>query len=672
MFGLGRRSLAVFALASALAPSEEVLAEEGGAEDKTLAPYFFVEGGDPAIDRLPLEATRVEVAISGVIADVQVTQIYQNDGGRPINARYVFPASTRAAVSGLRMALRDQVIEAQIQERKRAQKTFESAKREGKTASLLEQQRPNVFTMSLANVLAGDRVEVTLHYSELLVPSEGRYQFVFPTVVGPRYANASANAETDAFAATPYLHAGAPPPARVEIRGTVAAGLPIREIGSGTHALRGSFSPRGAYAFELDGDEAERAGNRDFVLGYRLTGDAIQSGLSLFDAGDEKFFLLLVEPPARVTPAEMPPRELVFIVDVSGSMSGFPLDTAKGLIRQLAATLRPIDKFNVVLFAGTSRVLASKSLPATPQNVWDALRCIDQEGGGGGTEMLDALKAALALSAEPGLSRSFLVITDGYVSADDATIGFVADHLNDANAFAFGIGSSVNRHLIEGLARAGQGEAFVVTREDDAAETATRFAEYVSAPVLTDVHVRADGFDAYALEPRAIPDVLAARPVVVVGKWRGAPTGALIVTGVSGRGAFAKRFDVAEAAQPMPENRALPILWARSRIAALSGHGLATAGDDARGEILGLGLKYSLLTQFTSFVAVSKLVRNTREPATDVKQPLPMPASVSDAAVGVGAEPELAWVALPFVGAFFARRAWRARRAAHERIASAA
>lgn len=678
MFGRGRALLVLLsALGSLFLSTVIALAEEAAREDKSLSPYFFVEGGDPSVDRFPLESTHVEVAVSGVIADVTVTQAYKNDGLRPINARYVFPASTRAAVNGLQMRLRDQLIEAQIQERKRAQQTFETAKSEGKTATLLEQERPNVFSMSVANIMPGERIEVTLRYTELLVPTEGKYEFVFPTVVGPRYAsraagealgNAASEAHADDWAASPTLHAGVASPAKFSLSGAISAGLPLREVASPSHALGGGYASPSLYRFELSPDESAGA-NRDFVLAYRLAGDAVQSGLSLFDAGDEKFFLLMVEPPARVTAAAMPPRELVFIVDVSGSMMGFPLDTAKQLLRKLTATMRPVDKFNVLLFSGGSRVFAPESLAATPWNVSAALSMIDQDYGGGATELLPALGHALSLSPEPGLARTFVVITDGYVSADDAALKFVAAHLGEANVFAFGIGNGVNRHLIEGLARAGQGEPFVVTGPDEAEESALRFAAYVGEPVLTDVRVRAEGFDAYALEPGGIPDVLAARPVVVTGKWRGEARGELVVTGVTGRGVFSQRFDLASAPL-LPENRALPYLWARSRIATLSDYGLGEPSEDARGEILALGLRYSLLTPFTSFVAVSKLVTNTREPATDVRQPLPLPAGVSDAAVGgavgVGAEPELSVVMC--VLAAIAAVSWgvraRARRAA--------
>jgi Ca-activated chloride channel family protein len=305
-------------------------------------------------------------------------------------------------------------------------------------------------------------------------------------------------------------------------------------------------------------------------------------------------------------------------------------------------TLRSSDSFNVLLFSGGSRLLAPESLPATLENVAAALTLIDGQDGGGGTELLPALDRALALSPRPGLARSFLIVTDGYVQADRDAIEFVTRHLGEANVFAFGIGSSVNRQLIEGLAAAGHGEPFVVGEAGEAEQAAERFAAYVRWPVLTDVRVEFGEFEAYAVEPQAIPDVLASRPVVVYGKWRGEARGTLYVRGAAGGGVFSQRFDVASA-PPRPENEALAQLWARKRIAALSDHGLAEPGEAARGEILALGLGHRLLTRYTSFVAVSHVVRNPNEPAGDVTQPLPLPQGVSASAVGfaVAPEPEL-------------------------------
>ncbi|HEY3494671.1 MAG TPA: VIT domain-containing protein [Polyangiaceae bacterium] len=628
--------------------------------EKTLSPYFAVENADPAVDRLPLASTRVEVAVADVVAEVSVTQVYENRGTRPINAKYVFPASTRAAVHGMRMTVKNQVIEAKIHEREQAKKIFEQAKQSGKSATLLEEQRPNVFTMNVANVMPGDRIEVALRYTELLVPSEGVYEFTFPTVVGPRYSNQNAAEApaTDRFVASPYLKQGQAPPSTLEISGTLASGIPLAAVESPSHALTKSFDNASLARFSLPAAEA-RGGDRDFVLRYRLAGNAVQSGLSLFERGNEKFFLLQVQPPERVSDAEIPPREYVFIVDVSGSMSGFPLDTTKLLMKDLFSGLRPSDQFNVLLFSGGSRVLAPKSLPATKENVARALRALSEEQGGGATELLPALEHALQLSPAPGRSRSFVIVTDGYVDADRRALEFVRNHLGEANAFSFGIGSSVNRYLIEGLARAGSGEPFIVTKPEEAKATAARLREYVRAPVLTNVRVAYEGFDAYDVEPRAVPDVLAERPVVVFGKYRGAPAGAITLTGVGGKGPYTQRFEVARST-PRPENAALPYLWARTRIATLGDFAFGEPDDALRKQIVGLGLSYNLLTQYTSFVAVAHTIRNPGAPATDVDQPLPLPAGVSNSAVGEpftsADEPELALLAalLALFGAFAA------------------
>lgn len=633
--------------------------------EKTLSPYFVVEGADPGVEALPLESTKVDVQVTGVIAEVTVTQAYKNAGKKPINAQYVFPASTRAAVHGMRMLVRDQVIEAVIKEKQQAAKTFEAAKKEGKSASLLEQQRPNVFTMKVANVMPGDHLEVSLRYSELLVPTSGVYELDYPTVVGPRYSNepvASAKAQ-DKFIASGYTRAGVPPSYTFELSGTLATPIPVQSLESPSHSILTTADNPSLRHFALAASESA-GGNRDFILRYRLAGDAIQSGLSLFDAGGEKFFLLQVEPPKRVPTELIPPREYVFIVDVSGSMSGFPLETAKKLLRELIGGLRPTDTFNVELFSGATALLAEHSLPATPPNIALATRFIDEQKGGGGTELLPALEQAFSLSKSDGLSRSFLVVTDGYIGQDRGAIDLVRSKLSDANVFAFGIGSSVNRFLIEGVAKAGAGEPFIVTDPGQAASTAERLRDYVKSPVLTDVNVAYEGFDAYDVEPKSFPDVLAERPVVIQGKYRGDAKGFVNLTGLTGRGGFAQRFDVSQV-KPRPEQRALSFLWARSRIATLGDFGFAEPSALAKNEITALGLRYNLLTDYTSFVAVAKKVVNPGGVAENVDQPLPLPAGVSNSAIGPdgdGAdEPEL-WLLAALVGLVLALRAVLPRR----------
>jgi Ca-activated chloride channel family protein len=437
----------------------------------------------------------------------------------------------------------------------------------------------------------------------------------------------------------------------------------VQNVESPSHAISVSSDNPSVRRFQLSPSE-RGGGNRDFILRYRLAGDAIQSGLTLFDGGNEKFFLLQVEPPKRVPSELIPPREYVFIVDVSGSMGGFPLETAKKLLRELIGGLRTSDKFNVLLFSGASELLAERSLPATPANIALAARFIDDQHGGGGTELLPALERALALSKSDGISRSFLVVTDGYIGQDKAAIDLVRSKLSEANVFAFGIGSSVNRYLIEGVAKAGQGEPFVVTEPGEANAVATRLREYVRAPVLTDTKVSYEGFAAYDVEPKAIPDALAERPIVIQGKYRGDARGFVTLSGISGQGPYSQRFDVGQLVS-RPEQRALSFLWARSRIASLSDFGFGEPSAQAKSEITALGLRYNLLTEYTSFVAVAKKVINPGGAAQNVDQPLPMPDGVSNSAVGPSAdgadEPEL-WILVLAGALLVAVRAAQRRR----------
>jgi Ca-activated chloride channel family protein len=612
-----------------------------------LSPYFFVEGGDTAIDRLPLTDTRVAVAIAGVIAAVTVRQVYENRGTRPIHARYVFPASTRAAVYGMTMTVGDVRTVAMIEERERATREFDAAKREGKNASLLEQSRPNVFTMKLANVLPGDTIVVELEYTELLVPTDGVYEFDYQTVVGPRYSEKRDNgsAAEDRFVKAPYTRQDEAPRSEFHLAGVLTTAVPVQELDSPSHQLDVRASGLRA---ELTLADSERlSGNRDLILRYRLAGEEIASGLLLHQGRDENFFLLVAEPPQVVASNEVPPREYVFVLDVSGSMNGFPLNTAKALMADLAAGLRPSDTFNIVVFADGSETFAPVSVRATPANVARALQFVGRKNGGGGTELRSALERAVNLPRQGDVARSIVLVTDGYIEAEADVFDYIRTHLGDTSVFAFGIGSSVNRHLIEGVARAGLGEPFIVTEPGESAEAATRLRRYIESPVLTGIDVRFAGFDAYDVEPGTVGDLFASRPVVVFGKWRGEATGSVEISGRTGRGAYQRSIPVSSASEDA-NHAALRHLWARTRIAELSDFGPRNPSEEVKAEILSLGLTYGLLTRYTSFVAVQEIVRRTTDGADQVEQPLPLPADVSDLAVGVtsGAEPDVVWLAV--------------------------
>ena len=604
--------------------------------NKTLSPYFFVKSDDPSVDQLPLKSTSSDVKVLGVIADVIVRQVYKNEGKMPLEAIYIFPASTRAAVYGMKMTIGKRIILARIEERKEARRQYEEAKQQGKSASLLEQQRPNVFQMNVANILPEDIIEVELKYTELLTPTGGIYEFVYPTVVGPRYSNQPAVTArpSQMWVENPYLHQGQAPTYTFHMTADLAAGLPIQNVACTSHKVNIHYDGPSRASIKLDPSD-KNGGNRDFILKYQLAGGQVQSGVLLFEGEKESFFLLMLQPPRRVSVGQIPPREYIFIVDVSGSMYGFPLDVSKKLLKDLIGNLRPTDRFNVLLFSGGSSLMSEQSLPATSENIHHAINLIERQRGGGGTELLPALKRALSLPRSEGDSRSVVIVTDGYIMVEEETFDLIRKNLGDANMFTFGIGSSVNRHLLEGMARVGMGEPFVIGKPEETREKATEFRKMIESPVLTKIRVDFGKFNVYDVEPLSTPDVFAERPVILFGKWRGNPVGEITLNGITSSGPYVNKIYMRKE-KPLESNSALQYLWARHRITLLSDYNSLRQDAGRMKEVTQLGLTYNLLTACTSFVAIDTEVRLVNGQSVTVRQPLPLPEGVSDNAVGRG------------------------------------
>ena len=653
---------------TALAPG---FAQEAEPRSRTESPYFHVSDGDPAVDRLPLKSTRVEVRISGVIADVVVTQHYRNEGQGTIHASYVFPGSSRAAVYGMQVHVGDRIVQAQIREREQARAGYAEARRAGKTAALLEQHRPNVFQMRVANILPRDDVKVELRYTELLVPQEGSYQFVFPTVVGPRYNAPAAGQPRNDWAAQPYLPEGTASASDFDLLVEIASPIGLKDVRSPSHPVEVSLRDALHATVELKRN-GRPANNRDYILDFRLGGDRIEAGVLLHRGADENFFLAMVEPPRQLGKAQIVPREYIFVVDISGSMHGFPLGTARVLLRELIGGLRPSDTFNVLLFAGSSSFLAPQSVPATPANIEQAIRTINEMRAGGGTELVPALRRVYGEAKAADISRTVVLVTDGYVTVESDAFALVRKHLSEANLFAFGIGTAVNRHLIEGLARAGMSEPFVVTQPSQARAEAERFRRMIESPVLTSVRASFRGLDVYDVEPAQLPDVLGERPVIVFGKWRGTPQGEVAIEGMAAAGPYRSTLPVGSRVSEHTE--ALRSLWARHRVQTLSDQEALDGRPSLKEAITELGLRYNLLTQYTSFLAVDQVVRTTPGfEAPEVKQPLPLPQGVSNMAVGAAVpgtpEPET-WGAVALLISMLAMLRRRAQRQRNHRFTS--
>lgn len=610
--------------------------DEAEETDKLLAPYFVIQNPDSATDRFPLKDTTVTTNINGVIAETYVTQTYANEGENPINASYVFPASSNVTVHGMKMEIGNNVVTAQIKEKEEAKQEFKEAKSEGKNASLLEQQRPNVFNMDVANIMPGDTARIELHYTELINPTDGIYEFIFPTVVGPRFASPSesGSSDADAWVETPYLPEGETPPGTYNITVNLSTGVPITELSCKSHEINVAKSSDSAARVTL-ANPSDYAGNRDFILKYKLTGEEVQSGLVLTKGETENYFMLSIQPPERFETDDIPPREYIFVLDVSGSMNGYPLDTAKVLIQDLVSNLRETDKFNLIFFSGASFQMSPESVPATEKNIKEAVRLIDKQEGYGGTSLAPALQDALAIPRDENIARSIVVISDGYISGEQNIFDIINENMDKSSFFSFGIGSSVNDYLIGGIAKAGLGESFIVTDSADAADTAERFRTYIQTPLMTDIKVAFDGFETYDVEPAVPSTLFAARPIVLFGKWKGEPSGTIRITGKTGNQDYAKELSVAEI-KKVEENNAVSYLWARMRLERLMDYGYSKDDPSVKDEVTKIGLDYSIMTPYTSFIAVIDEIRNPEADAADVDQALPLPLQVSNLAVGGG------------------------------------
>ena len=567
----------------------------GQNDDVTECPYFNVISEDTTGVSFALISTHIDATISGVIANVIVEQTYFNSGETPLDATYVFPMSTQAAVYGMEMIIDERVIRAEIKQREEARTIFDEANEAGQTASLLEQERPNVFQMSLANIAAGDSLKVRMVYTELLIPREGVYQFVFPNIVGPRYTT---NGEPWVSQTSRDSLSVSETELSFDVK--INAGMPLQAECT-SHEAPFNFLGNSART------QLSTSPGVDFIVDFTLAGNEIETGLLLYECEDENFFLSIIQPPSPEVSFESPPREYIFIMDVSGSMSGEPLAVSKRLISDLLLDLNLEDRFNIIFFAGGSQVLFPNSLPATNENINQALTLIDRRGAGGGTELLPAMQQALDMEGTEDFARTFIILTDGYVTVEKEAFELIRQNLNEANFFSFGIGRSVNRYIIEGIAYVGEGESFVATDFFDANEMADVFKEYIERPALTNIQTTFSGIEVYDVEPLSIPDVFAERPIIVYGKYRKPAEGTLTLTGNHGAGTVSRSFSFSDFSANADENIALKYLWARKRIKLFSDYGISSNDKDSLSveeQITRLGLRYSLITEYTSFVAV--------------------------------------------------------------------
>jgi len=495
----------------------------------------------------------------------------------------------------------------------------------------------------VANILPGDQVQVEIEFTELLQPENLIYEWHFPTVVGPRYsAEAMNNQEREKWVDNPYFETNTEEDREqytaFNLELTVKSALDIKGFQSPSHNPKIDYLGKREVKLALNSTQAGFQANRDVIIKYKLAEDRIVTGILAHKGEAENFFMIEVQPPERVKPEHIPDREYIFVLDVSGSMKGFPLDTTKELFKNLAKTMKPTDRFNILFFAGGNKLLSPHSLPATADNVKQALKMVDSHRGGGGTNLTSALKRALHLSADQDLARSFVVVTDGYVTAEKDTFELIRKSRNQANVFCFGIGSSVNRHLVEGIAKVGGGEPFIVTKPYNAAKKVKIFEEYISSPVLTNIQLDTIGIELFDVQPASMNDLFANRTLTISGKWKAEKEGSLIIKGKTGDGEdFIQEYTLDPKATNY-DNPVLIDLWARQTVRELVDFNKVAEDVDLQARITNLGLKYSMVTPFTSFVAVDQTPQKLEAESKTVHQPLPLPANVSMSATSQAVE----------------------------------
>lgn len=598
------------------------------------------KGGAKAV--CPLKHTDVKANVSGFLARVTVTQEFENPFKEKIEAVYTFPLPQNAAVDDMTMLVGDRTVRGKILKREEAQAVYEAAKSGGQRAALLDQERPNIFRQSVANILPGEQIKITISYVETLKYEDGAYEFVFPMVVGPRYipGNATGKQSTgyapdtdrvpDASRITPKpAPAGMRAGHDISIDVALDAGVPIDSVAAKTHDV---------LVDRADGRRAHVAlknqasiPNKDFILRYDVAGKKINDAVLTHHTGNSGFFTMIIQPPERVTVEDVTPKELVFVLDTSGSMYGFPIDKAKETMKLALDGLYPHDTFNLITFAGDTHILFPHPVSATKENLAKAQAFLESRQGGGGTEMMKAIKAALDPSDAQGHMRIVCFMTDGYVGNDMEIIGEVQKHPN-ARVFSFGIGSSVNRFLLDNMAKHGRGEVEYVALTDDGSAAARRFHERVRNPLLTDISIDWNGMPVSEVYPKTIPDLFGAKPVIVNGRYGGDGQGVIRLKGkMSGRD-FVR--DIPVDFSSKDKRDVLATLWARTRIDDLmaqdfNGMQQGTMKDDVKQAITQLGLDYRLMTQFTSFVAVEEMVVTDGGQPRRIDVPVEVPEGVN-------------------------------------------
>jgi Ca-activated chloride channel family protein len=580
-----------------------------------------------------LRSTSLELDISGDVVRAQVTQVFENPLNRPIEAVYAFPLPERAAVNAFEFKLGERVYVGSLKTRAKAKEVYTQARDRGESAALLEQERPNLFTHSVANIPAKGTISVTLVYVDTLRYDAGSYHLAFPLTIGPKYIPASMARSGDADRVTPPFRLDSRPGRGVSITARIDAGVPLKQVSSTSHAL--SVSYEGTQKALVTLAPKDDLPNRDFLLSLSVDPSSVVSGYWAHapEAG-EGFVKLLLVPPAAPPAEEVTPKELIFVLDTSGSMMGAPMETSKAAMRYALQKMNPRDTFAILRYSDTASSLSAAPLANTPANQKLALDFVNGLAGEGGTNALSGVRAAFAYPHDASRLRVVVFLTDGFIGNEDDILREVKSKLGDARLFSVGIGSSVNRYLIRGMAEVGRGADLVLTLRDKPEEVAARLHAMIGNPYAVGLSLDWGGLAVKDVSPAVLPDLFAGQPLTVFARYDKAGTGTVTLRGTQAGKAFALPLSVSLPAVES-KNEAAETLWARRKIEDLTITGEHKGVAAVESEITALALKYRLLSRYTSFVAVEfkETPGLPGEPPLRVEVPQTLPEGVQASGV---------------------------------------
>lgn len=594
-----------------------------------------VEGGKftPAIT----QESKVHIKVSGMVAHVSLKQSFQNQSQNWVEGTYVFPLPDKAAVNRMRMVIGERIIEGKIKEKEEAKQLYHEAKAVGKKASLVSQQRPNMFTSKVANIGPNEIIMVELEYVETIAYDQGQFSLRFPMTITPRYipgaplqdqdktvgplkTSASGWAVNtdqvpDASQITPYLNPNQPTAQNlinpICITAELDMGMPLQAIDSAYHNILMSREDS-HYQIRLAAEKVSMT--QDFTLTWRpQPGSAPRAALFSEEVDGENYALLMMVPPNKTTNTEtqLPilPKESIYIIDTSGSMDGVSIEQARQSLLYAIAQLNSNDRFNVISFNSTTHTLFNSAVPASPQNIDYAKRYVSGLQSGGGTEMLSALQAAFRDEAETGYIRQVMFITDGAVGNEQALFSTIQRKLGNSRLFTVGIGSAPNSHFMRKAAQFGRGSFTHIGKVSEVQKKMTALFTKLDNPIVSDIQINWPKGTQVESYPNRLPDLYNGEPLVVALKTS-TLQGSLSLTGNTAGNPWQQELQL----NGVQNHFGVATLWAKEKIASLLDE--KTTGrpeSEVRQAVLDVALTHQLVSPYTSFIAIEQVISRPSE-----------------------------------------------------------